>query len=74
MWDSVPGRKHRAHRIFPFQTHKETGKDEFMVYGTVTYKHHDCASKDTEWAGRIELVKDTTGEIKIALLHCFLVS
>ncbi|KAK3166848.1 hypothetical protein OEA41_009973 [Lepraria neglecta] len=75
MWDSVPGREHRAHRIFPFQTNKETKNEEFMVYGTVTYKHHDGAHKDTGWGGRMELAKDhKSGQQKIAILHCFLVS
>ena len=75
MWDSVPGREHRAHRIFPFETNKETKNEELMVYGTATYKHHDGAQKDTEWAGRMELAKDhKTGEKKLAVLHCFLVS
>ena len=46
-----------------------------MVYGTVTYKHHDFINKDMEWAGRLELTQDhKTGPKKIAVLHCFLVS
>lgn len=74
MWNDIPGREHRAHRIFPYQTTGETEEQEFMVYGTVTYKHHDKNTKDLEWAGRGVVVKGHEDSVKLSLLHCFIAS
>ena len=52
------------------ESYKEQSGNQIAT--TVTYKHHDGAHKDTEWGGRMELAK--SGQQKIAVLHCFLVS
>ena len=71
MFDTIPGRDHRAMRWFPFSDGGD--EQEFMVYGIATYKHHDDAEKDTEWAGRVIVRKDPDGKVKLALVHVFLV-
>lgn len=45
-----------------------------MVYGTVTYKHHDERTQDLEWAGRGVVVKGNDDSVQLSLLHLFVVS
>ena len=74
LYNEIPGREHRAHRIFPFQAAGEENEQEFMVYGSVTYNHHDGNTKDQEWAARGVVVKGRGDEVELKFYHVFIVS
>jgi hypothetical protein len=62
MWDKVASRKHKADRIFAF----DSGSNEVMLYGTVDYGMKDGNKSTKEY----EIPSHTTLLILRRLVSC----
>lgn len=71
-WEKVATRKHTVLGTF---TNPERPEEEVMLYGTVDYGFKDGTKKEgVEWAGRMELAKDSEGVLKLRYYEVYIVS
>jgi hypothetical protein len=60
LYSNIP---HRDHSILKVYT-QGTNDLEMMALGSVSYKHHDGSSHETDWAGLYSLTKSQDGALK----------